>query len=64
VDKIDFEGSLVLEKMARVDKMEEFMDAVDDNDLTRAKALMREAAIDAETIKIVLKKMASEDDEH
>ncbi|HLF18762.1 MAG TPA: hypothetical protein VI749_07720 [Candidatus Omnitrophota bacterium] len=61
---MDFEGSLVLEQMARIDKLEEFMDAVDGDDLKRAEALMREADVDAATIEIVLKKMAEQDDEH
>jgi len=64
MDESDFEGSLVLERMARIDKLEEFMDAVDDDDLKLAKALMREAGIDEETIQAVLTKMANEDDEH
>lgn len=60
----DFEGTLVLEKLARIDKLEEFFDAVDADNLQSAKSLMREAGIDAETIAVVLKKMAEEDDEH
>lgn len=35
VDERDFEGTLVLESMARIDRLEEFMDAVDDDDLPR-----------------------------
>lgn len=64
MDESDFEGTLVLEALARIDKVEEFMDAVDDDDLKRAAALMKEAGVDAPTAAIVLKKMAEADDEH
>lgn len=60
----DFEGTLILEKIARIDKLEEFMDAVDANDFMAAKTLMQAAGIDAETIAVVLKKMADPYDEH
>ena len=55
---------MVLEKLARIDKVDEFMDAVDSDDFTRAAALMKSASIDAETIALVLKKMADPDDQH
>jgi hypothetical protein len=61
---VDFEGSLVLEKIARIGKLEEFMDALDDDDLARAKALMKEAGVDDVSVKIVLKKISEQDDEH
>ncbi len=64
MDESDFEGTLVLEKLARIDKVDEFMDAVDSDDFKRAAALMKSAAIDAETIAIVLKKMEDPDDDH
>ena len=64
MDESDFEGTLVLEKIARIDKLEEFMDAADDGDLETAQALMEEADIDAETIAIVLRKMEDPYDEH
>ena len=64
MDEIDFEGTLVLERLARIDKVDEFMDAVDSDDFKRAAALMKSASIDAETIALVLKKMADPDDLH
>ena len=64
MDESDFEGTLVLEKLARIDKVDEFMDAVDSDDFKRAAALMKSASIDAETIALVLKKMAAPDDQH
>lgn len=64
MDESDFEGTLVLEKLARIDKLEEFFAAIDSDDLAEAKALMKAAGVDAQTIAIVLKKMAEGDDEH
>ena len=63
MDERDFEGTLVLEKLARIGKVDEFMDAIDSDDFKRVAALMKSAQIDAETIAIVLKKMANPDDE-
>ena len=64
MDERDFEGTLVLEQLARIDKVEEFMDAIDSDDLDGAAALMREAGIEEDTISIVLRKMSDPDDEH
>jgi hypothetical protein len=60
----DFEGTLVLEQLARIGQVEAFFDAVDMDDLKMAASLMRRAGIDAETIAIVLRKMAEGDAEH
>ena len=60
----DFEGTLVLEKLARIEKLEEFFDAVDSDDFNLAKSLMTEAGVDPETMAVVLKKMADPYDEH
>lgn len=60
----DFEGTLVLEKLAEAGKVEEFFDAIDSDDFARAKSLMKRANIDAETIAHVLKKMGDADGEH
>lgn len=57
MDESDFEGSLVLEKLAAINKVDAFLEAVDADDFGRASSLMRKANIDAETISIVLKKM-------
>lgn len=64
MDEQDFEGTLVLEKLAQIDKLDAFMEAVDADDLTKAASLMRKAEVDAEAIAIVLKKMAEADGEH
>lgn len=59
----DFEGSIVLEKMAEVGKIDAFFDAIDADDFGKVKALMKRANIDAETIAIILKKMSEADGE-
>lgn len=62
MDERDFEGTLVLEKLAAAGKVDDFFEAVDSDDFEKAKSLMKKAQIDAETTLIVLKKMARLDD--
>lgn len=54
----DFEGTLVLEKLAEIDKVDAFFEAIDSDDQQKAASLMRRAGLDSGTIAIVLKKMA------
>ena len=58
------EGTLVLERLAAIDHVDEFFDAVDSDDVERATALMKKANVDASTIAIVLRKMEEGDAEH
>lgn len=60
----DFEGTLVLERLAEIDRVDEFFEAVDSDDFGKAKSLMKLAGVDAETISIVLEKMGTADGEH
>ncbi len=60
----DFEGTIVLEKLAEAGTVDAFFDAVDDDNFKTAGLLMRQAGIDAETIKTVMKKMADADGKH
>jgi hypothetical protein len=64
MDEKDFEGSLVLEQLAAIGKVEDFFDAVDSDDIQRATALMKRAQIDASTIAMVIRKMEESDGEH
>lgn len=64
MDEQDFEGTLVLEKLAEIGKVEAFFEAIDSDDFSRAKSLMKRANIDSETIAMVLKKMGDADGEH
>jgi hypothetical protein len=58
VDESDFEGTLVLEKLAEIHNVDAFFEAIDSDDFGKAQFLMRRAKIDSETIAIVLKKMS------
>ena len=60
----DFEGTLVLEQLAAIGKLDEFMEAIDSDDVERARALMKRAKIDAATIATVIRKMTDADGEH
>jgi hypothetical protein len=64
MDESDFEGTLVLEQLAAIDKVEAFFDAIDSDDVQLAMALMRRANVDAPTIAVVVKKMQQSDGEH
>lgn len=64
MDEADFEGTLVLEQLATIGKVEEFFDAIDSDDMQRATALMKRAKVDAPTIAMVLKKMEESDGQH
>ncbi len=63
MDESDFEGTLVLERLAEIGKVEEFFDAIDEDDTARAARLMRKAKLDAATIALVIKKMEQGDAE-
>jgi hypothetical protein len=64
MDGNDWDGTLVLEKLAAIDKVDEFFDAVDEDDFARAANLMKAAQVNAATIAQVLKMMAAADGEH
>jgi len=64
MEESDFEGTLVLEKLAEIGKIDDFFEAIDSDDFQRAKSLMKRAGVDAETIALVLQKMNAADGEH
>jgi hypothetical protein len=64
MDESDFEGSLVLEQLAAIGKVDEFFEAIDADDVQRATRLMKAARVDAPTIAIVVRKMEESDGEH
>jgi hypothetical protein len=64
MDDTDFEGTLVLEQLAAIGKVEDFFDAIDSDDVQRATSLMKRAKIDASTIATVIRKMEEGDAEH
>ena len=64
MDEKDFEGTLVLEKLAEIGKIDAFFEAIDSDDFDRVKSLMKRANVDLETMNVVLKKMSEADSEH
>jgi len=64
MDESEFEGTLVLEQLAAIGKVEEFFDAVDADDVRRAIQLMRSADVSASMIATVVQKMEESDGEH
>jgi hypothetical protein len=64
MDEMDFEGTLVLEQLAAIGKLDEFFDAIDSDDVQRATALMKRASLDTSTIATVIRKMTDSDGDH
>jgi hypothetical protein len=64
MDEEDFEGTLVLEQLAAIGKVDDFFDAIDSDDVQRATMLMKRADVDASTIATVIRKIEGSDGEH
>ena len=64
MDEHDFEGTLVLEQLAAIGKVDDFFEAIDSDDVRRAVGLMKRAGVDASTIAVVVKKMEESDGQH
>lgn len=64
MDESHFEGTLVLEKLAQIGKLDDFFEAVDSDDFGKAKSILKKAGFDAETIATVLQKMNESDHKH
>ncbi len=64
MEEKDFDGTIVLERLAEIGERESFFDAVDSDDFRKAASLMRRAGVDDTTIKLVLEKMEAADGNH
>jgi hypothetical protein len=64
MEERDFEGTLVLERLAEIGVIDDFWEAIDADDARLAAKLMKRASLDPETIATVLRKMAEADGEH
>ncbi len=62
MDQEDFDGTVVLERLAESGSLDDFWDAVDADEIDAAKALMSAAGVDHDTIGIVAKKMRDGED--
>lgn len=60
----DFEGSLILEQLAELELLDDFMEAIDSDDKRSVVSLLRRAKVDDETIEMVLDKMNNPDGKH
>ena len=59
----DFEGTLVLEKLAEAGLVDDFFEAVDSDDFRQAEQLMKRSGLDRDTIATVLNRMSETDGE-
>ena len=57
MDESDFEGTLVLEMLAEIGKVDEFFEAIDSDNFGIAQSLMKQAGVDMKTIAIVMHQM-------
>lgn len=57
MDESDFEGTIVLEMLAEIGKVDEFFEAIDSDNFGIAQALMKDAGVDMKTIAIVMHQM-------
>lgn len=64
MNEADFEGTVVLERLAEIGRVDDFFEALDADDFDRAKSLMKKAKLDVETIATVLRKMREASGEH
>lgn len=53
----DFEGSLILEKLASLRLVEDFFDAIDSDNMSEVVSLLEEVNIDEDSIQSVLKQI-------
>jgi hypothetical protein len=64
MDDADFEGTLVLEQLAAIGKVEDFFDAIDSDDVERATSLMKRANVERAVIAVVVRKIEEGGAEH
>jgi len=64
MDMTNFEGTLVLEQLAGIGRVDDFFDAIDSDDIERATSLMRKAKVDRKTIATVVMMILDGDGEH
>ena len=60
MDESNFEGSLILEKLAALNILDDFFEAIDSDDLKEVILLLRQADVDEETIEEVLSQIEEE----
>ena len=61
MDENTLEGSLVLERLAEIHKLDEFYGAIDSDHFSLAKALMQQAGVDSDSIEVIMKEIMDTD---
>ncbi len=56
---MEFDGTVILEELASRGLLDEFFEAVDNDDLVRVYKILESVDVDEETIRIVLEKIDS-----
>lgn len=57
--KNEFDGTLILERLAQMGKLDEFYEAVDSDHFEKLERLMRKMGYDSETIQLMMDKIAN-----
>lgn len=57
----DFEGSLILEKLAEIGMVDEFYGAIDSDDFDKIRSLLLSSNIDSSTVEKVIRKIIDSD---
>lgn len=57
MDESNFEGTIILERLASLNLVDDFFDAIDSDDKREVVSLLKQAEIDDETITIVIDMM-------
>ena len=60
---IEFEGSIILEKLSEQGLLDEFYEAVDSDDFTLVQQILESAGFESDTIEQVLEKMEQQGNE-
>jgi hypothetical protein len=64
MEDADFEGTLVLEQLAAIGKVDDFFDAIDSDDVERSRLLMKRANVEPSVIAVVIRKIEEGGAEH
>ncbi len=58
MNKNEYDGTIVLERLSEIEMLDEFYEAIDRDDFSKAKKIMKQAGLKFETIEMVLNEMA------
>lgn len=61
-DNDDFDGSLILEKLAEAGRLDDFYESIDEDDFKRARKILRETGFPIEMIHRVIQEIQDADE--